>query len=115
MHANPLIITSVYIPHESTNDERVRQRAREDLINFVTETSGAINTIIMGDLNTNIHAKKEEDGHIGPRIYGRGMDFLRNKGHNTPANKTTNREYLAKHLRATDMKVANTYYVPETR
>ena len=38
------------------------------------------------------------------------MDFLRNKEHNTLANKTTNREYLMNHLSATDMKVANTYY-----
>ena len=38
------------------------------------------------------------------------MHFLRNKEHNTPANKTTNRDYLVNHLRATDMKVANTYY-----
>ena len=49
--------------------------------------------MILGDRNTNIHAKKEEDGHIGPHISGRGMDFLRNKEQNTPANKTTNREY----------------------
>ena len=70
MHGNPLIITSVYIPHENTNDERIRQRAWEDLTNFITETPEAINTIIMGDLNTNIHAKKEEEeGHIGPHIY----------------------------------------------
>ena len=111
MHGNPLIIASVYIPHENTNDERTRQRAWEDLTDFVTETSEAINTILIGDLNTNIHAKKEEeDGHIGPHVYGRGMDFLRNKEHNTPANKTTNREYLANHLWGMDMKVANTYY-----
>ena len=38
------------------------------------------------------------------------MDFLRNKEHNTPANNTTNRDYLVNHVRATDMKVANTYY-----
>ena len=112
MHGNPLIIASVHIPHENTNDERIRQRAWEDLTDFVTETSETIYTIIIGDLNTNIHAnkKKEEDGHIRPHIYGRGMDFLRNKEHNTPANKTTNREHLSNHSGATDMKVANTYY-----
>ena len=38
------------------------------------------------------------------------MNFLRNPEHNTPANKTTNGEYLMNHLRATYMKVANTYY-----
>ena len=111
MHGNPLIIASIYMPHENTDDERTRQRAWEDLTDFVTETSEAINTIIIGDLNTNIDAKKEEeDGHIGPHVYGKGIDFLRNKEHNTPANKTTNREYLINHLRATDMKVANTFY-----
>ena len=36
MHGNPLIIASAYIPHESTNDERTRQRAWEDLTDFVT-------------------------------------------------------------------------------
>ena len=107
MHGSPFIIASVYIPHENTNDER----AWEDPTDFVTETSEAIDTILIGDFYTSIHAKKEEeDGHIGPHVYGRGMDFLRNKEHNTPANKTTNREYLMNHLRATDMKVANTYY-----
>ena len=30
MHGNPLIIASVYIPHENTNDEIIRQRAWED-------------------------------------------------------------------------------------
>ena len=50
--------------------------------------------------------KKDTSDHT----YGRGVDILRNKEQNTPANKTTNREYLINHLRATDMKVANTYY-----
>ena len=111
MHGNPLIIASVYIPHENTNDERIRQRAWEDLTDFITETPEAINTIIMGDLNTNLHAKKEdEEEHIGPHVFGKGTEFLRNKEHHTPANKTTNREYLVNHLRATDMKIANTYF-----
>ena len=110
MHGNPLIIASVRIPHESINDETVRQRAWEDLSDFVTETSEAINTMIIRGFNTNIHAKKKTDGHIGLRIYGRGMEFLINKEHNTPANKTANREHLVNHLRATNMKVANTYY-----
>ena len=110
MHGNPLIIASVYIPHENTNDERIRQRAWEDLTDFITETPEAINTIIMGDLNANLHARKEdEEEHIGPHIFGKGMEFLRNKEHNTPANITTNREYLVNHLRATDVKVAITY------
>ena len=34
---------------------------------------------------------------------------MRNKGHNTPANKTTNRKHVVNHPRATDMKVASTY------
>ena len=111
MHGNPLIIASVYIPHENTNDERTRQRAWEDLTDFVTEASDAIDTILIGGFNTNIHAKKEEeDGHVGPQVNGKGMEFLRNKDHNTPADKATNREYLMNHLRATDIKVANTYY-----
>ena len=111
MHGNPLIIASVYIPHENTDDEITRQRAWEDLTDFVTETSEAIDTTLIGDLNANLHAKKEEeDGHIGPHVYGKGMDFLRNREHNTLANKTTNREYLMNHLGATDVKVANTYY-----
>lgn len=38
------------------------------------------------------------------------MAFLRNKDHNTPANKSTNREHMVNHLRVTDMKVANAYY-----
>ena len=53
-----LTIASVYIPHENTNDERIRQRAWEDLADFITETPEAINTIIMGDLNINLHEKR---------------------------------------------------------
>ena len=38
------------------------------------------------------------------------MAFLRNKEHNTPAGKTSNREYMMNHLGATYMRVANTCY-----
>ena len=58
MHGNPIIITFAYIPHDSTNDDRIRQRAWEDLTNFINETPEAINTIVLGELNTNIHARK---------------------------------------------------------
>ena len=76
MHGNLLIIASAYIPHDDTNEDRVRQRAWEDLPNFVNETPEAINTVILGDLNTNVHARKEdEEGHIGPHIHGRGIYF----------------------------------------
>ena len=69
---NPLIIASVYIPHENSNDDRIRQRAWEDLTDFITETPEAINTIIMGDPNANLHAKKDdEEEHIGPHILGK--------------------------------------------
>ena len=114
MHGNPLIIASAYMPHDDTNDDRVRQRAWEDLTNFMNETLEAINTTIIGYLNTNTHARKrEEEGHIGPHIYGRGIDLLRNKEHNTPANKTTNRGHMVNHLRTIDMKVADIF--SETR
>ena len=110
IYGNPLI-TLAFIHHDDTNDDRIRQRAWEDLTYFINETPEAINTIILGGLNTNIHARKDgEEGHIGPHINGRGMDFPRNKEHNTPANKTANREYMINHLGATDMKIANTYY-----
>ena len=36
VQGNPLILASVHIPHESTNDEIIRQRAGEDLTDFVT-------------------------------------------------------------------------------
>ena len=99
MQGNPLIIASVYITHGCINDDRIRQRACKDHANFITEAPEAINTIVMGGLNTNIHAQRgEEEGHIGPHMYGRGIYFLRNKEHNTPANKTTNREYMVNHL-----------------
>ena len=71
-HCNPIIITSAYIPHDNTNDDRIRQRTWEDLTNFINETPEAINTIILGDFNTNIHAnKEEEEEHIGPHIWER--------------------------------------------
>ena len=62
------------------------------------------------------HARKEgEDNHIGPNIYGRGIDFLRNKKLFTPAEKTTNREHLITLLRASDMNVSNTFFQTENK
>ena len=44
-----------------------------DLNGFIVDLPGAINVIILGDLNTSLHARKEgEESHIGPNIYGRG-------------------------------------------
>ena len=72
MHGNPIMLASAYIPHDDTKDDRIRQRAWEDLTNLINETPEANNTIILGDLNTNIHARKEEEeGHIGPHIWKR--------------------------------------------
>ena len=31
MHGNQIIIASAYIPHDNTNDDRIRQRTWEDL------------------------------------------------------------------------------------
>ena len=48
-------------------------------------------------------------------MYGRGPDFLRNKEELTPHWKTTNRDHLVSLLRATDMKVMNTYFQKEDK
>ena len=91
MHGNPMIIISTYIPHDDS-DNKSRDRAWEDLRGFIGDIPEAINVIVLGDLNTNLHTRKEgEENHIGPNIYGRGAEFLRNKELLTPANKTTNR------------------------
>ena len=58
MHGNPPRIATVRLPHENTNDEIIRQRAWEDLTDFITETPEAIDTIMMGDLSPNLHAQK---------------------------------------------------------
>ena len=80
-HGNPSIITSAYTQHDNTNDDRIRQRAWEDLTNFINETPEAINTIILGGFNTNIHARKEEEEeeHIGPHIW-EGNGFSEKQG-----------------------------------
>ena len=64
MLGNPLIISFVFTPHDDANDDRIRQRAWEDFTNFIHETPEAINTVILGDLHTNIHAIKKEKRDI---------------------------------------------------
>ena len=91
MHGNPMIIISTYIPH-GDSDNNSRDRVWEDLGGYIGDIPEAVNIIVRGDLNTNLHTRKEgEENHIGPNIYGRGAEFLRNKELLTPANKTTNR------------------------
>ena len=115
MHGNPLIIISAYISHDDS-DNNSRDRVGEDLSGFIGDIPEAKKVIVLGDLNTNLHTRKEgEENHIGPNIYGRGAEFLRNKELLTPAEKATNREHLIMLLRANDMKVANTYFHKEDK
>ena len=107
MHGNPLTIISVYIPHDD-GDNISRDKVWGDWNGFVGNIPEAINVIVLGDLNTNLHARKEgEENYIGPSIYGRGVEVLRNKELLTPAGKTTNREHLIMLLGANDLKIAN--------
>ena len=46
---------------------------------------------------------------MGPNVYGRGEEFLRNKELLEPAEKTTNREHRIMLLRANDLNDANTF------
>ena len=72
MHGNPLIIISVYIPHDDSDDNS-RDRVWEDLNGFIGNIPEAIHVIVLGDLNTNLHTRKEgEENQIGSNIYGRG-------------------------------------------
>ena len=113
MHGNALIIISVYIPHDDSDDNS-RDSAWEDLSGLIGDIPEAINVIVLGDLNTKLHARREgEENHTGPNIYGRGSEFLRNRELLTPAEKTTNREHLIMLLRANDLKTANTYFQKE--
>ena len=77
MHGNPIIITSAYIPHDNTNDDTIRQRTWEDLTNFINETPETINTIILRDFSTNIHAKKRgrRGTHRATHIWERNSFF----------------------------------------
>ena len=110
MHGNPLMIISACIPH-GDSDNNSRDRVWENLSGFIGDIPEAIHVIVLGDLNTNLHTRKEgEENHMGPSIYGRGAYFLRDTEVLTPAEKTTNREHLIMLLRANGMKVANTYF-----
>ena len=72
MHGNPMIIISTYIPHDDS-DNNSRDRVCEDLSGFIGDIPEAIHVIVLGDLNTNLHTRKEgEENHVGPNIYGRG-------------------------------------------
>ena len=78
---------------------------------IIGEIPEAITVTVLGDLNTNLQTRKaDEEDHLGPNIYGKGAEFLRNKELLTPAEKTTNREHLIMLFSANDMKVANTYF-----
>ena len=72
MHGSPLVIISVYIPH-GDSDNNSRDRVWEYLSGFIGDIPEAIHVIVLGDLSTNLHIRKEgEENHIGPNIYGRG-------------------------------------------
>ena len=58
MHGNPMVIASTYIPHDQTPDIP-RQHAWDLLDETITLTPIAKHLILLGDLNTSLHARKE--------------------------------------------------------
>ena len=58
MHGDPMVIASTYIPHDQTPDIP-RQHAWDLLDETITLTPIAKHLILLGDLNTSLHARKE--------------------------------------------------------
>ena len=58
MHGNPLVIASIYVPHDQTADNQ-RHKAWESIEHIVTSTPITKNLILIGDYNTSLHAKKD--------------------------------------------------------
>ena len=72
MHGNSMIIISTYIPH-GDSDNNSRDRVWGDLSGFIGDMPEAIHVIVLGDLNTNLHTRREgEENRTGPNVYGRG-------------------------------------------
>ena len=112
MHGNPLVIISVYIPHDAVLPaiQRRRTAAWEELTNTVNNITEAKNIIICGDFNAAIHFRKQdEDDIIGPHVYGKGREFLEAKEARTPNDFTDNREHLVAFTRETNSIIANTF------
>ena len=66
-----MIIASTYIPHDQTPDIP-RQHAWELLDETTAQTTTAKNSILLGDSNTSLHARKEgEEDYIGEHIFGK--------------------------------------------
>ena len=57
MHGNPLVIISAYMPHDDS-DNQSRERTWEDPTGYLGTIPEAINIIVLGDLNVNLHARK---------------------------------------------------------
>ena len=67
-----LIINSVYAPHNGPNSVFEK---REKWYAYLTEVILAHNNcmqLTIGDLSARLHAKREEDTHIGPHVFRKG-------------------------------------------
>ena len=76
-----------------------RDRVWEYLRGFIGDIPEAMKVIVLGDLNANLHTRREgEENHIGPNIYGRGAEFLRNRNYShqqrRPQIENTSPRYL---------------------
>ena len=108
MHGNPLLILSVYIPHDAANaDSRIA--AWDRLSARRGEISNNKSLIVLGDYNAAIHARKEgEEEFLGPHVWGRGLRFLVNKERQLLGGM--NRDHLMELLREHDMKCMNSFF-----
>eukprot|EP00972_Heterocapsa_arctica_P103353 15229426-Heterocapsa_arctica.AAC.1 len=93
MHWDPLVVMSAYIPHDAVHEDHILT-VWEHLSDRINQVPASKNLIILGDLNVQLHARKESEEHyIGLHIFGRGADFLRRK-YILQADKVFNRNSL---------------------
>ena len=110
MHGNPLVILSLYMPHDASNEikrHNMPHAAWGKMFKRTRDISHNKAVVVLGNSNAAIHARKiGEEECLGPHIWGKGMVFLREEGL-LPENM--NRSLLIDQLKEHDMRCMNTY------
>ena len=99
----PVYIYSVYAPNQKPEHEALRAAFWNKLTKLVQKRSQAAFYYVLGDLNTRLHGRTEEEVDVlGPHIWGKGPLCIEE-------DRTTNRHHAMKLCHQEQLVFANTY------
>ena len=112
MRGNPLVIISVYLPHDDALPLQQPRRiaAWEELETTIANISEAKNIIVCGGFNAALHHIKEGEDINGQHIFGKGLEFFRTGEENQEPELVDNREKLISLARSTNTVIASTFF-----